>query len=53
MTELGLKTGILVTRNNDEMLDMGTGTIQVVPAWRFLLDLPEAIKFEFYPAKSD
>jgi hypothetical protein len=44
MAELGLNTGILVTWNEDERINMETGTIQVVPAWRFLLDLPEAIE---------
>ena len=43
MVELGLKTGMIVTRNEDERIDSGGGTIEVVPAWRFLLDLPESI----------
>lgn len=43
MTELGLTTGTLVTRNEDERIDVGSGTIEVVPVWRFLLDLPESI----------
>ena len=41
MAELGLATGIIVTRNEDERLDAEAGTIRVVPAWRFLLDLPD------------
>ncbi len=43
MTELGLTTGTLVTRNEDERIAVGSGTIEVVPVWRFLLDLPESI----------
>ena len=42
MVELGLKTGTIVTKNKDERIDTGGGTIEVVPAWRFLLDLPES-----------
>ena len=38
MTELGLKTGVIVTRNDSERIEAGSGTIEVVPAWRFLLD---------------
>jgi predicted AAA+ superfamily ATPase len=41
MAELGLKTGTIVTRNEDERIASDGGTIEVVPAWRFLLDLPE------------
>ena len=42
MAELGLKTGTIVTRNENERIGAGGGTIEVVPAWRFLLDLPES-----------
>jgi len=42
MTELKLKSGTIVTRSEDERIDAGGGTIQVVPMWRFLLDLPES-----------
>ncbi len=42
MTELGLKTGTLVTRGETGRIETGGGTIDVVPAWRFLLDLPES-----------
>lgn len=42
MAELGLKSGTIVTRNEDERIDAGGRTIEVVPAWRFLLDLPES-----------
>jgi predicted AAA+ superfamily ATPase len=41
MAELGLKTGTIATRNDDERIKTDTGTINVIPAWRFLLDLPE------------
>jgi hypothetical protein len=40
MAELGLKTGTIVTRNEEERIDIETGSIKVVPAWRFLLDIP-------------
>jgi len=42
MAELGLKTGTVVTRHEDERIEGEAGTIDVVPAWRFLLDLPES-----------
>ncbi len=43
MAELDLKTGTIVTRNEDERIEAGGGTIEVVPAWRFLLELPESM----------
>ncbi len=43
MAELDVKTGTIVTRNEDERIDAGSGAIEVVPAWRFLLDLPESV----------
>jgi uncharacterized protein len=46
MMELGLKTGTIVTRNEDEQIEAGNGTIEVVPAWRYLLDLPESMDFD-------
>ena len=42
MVELGLKTGIIVTKNEEGRIDTGGGTIEAVPVWRYLLDLPEA-----------
>jgi len=42
MAELGLPIGTIVTRNEDERIDAVGGTIEVVPAWRFLLELPES-----------
>lgn len=41
MAELGLKTGTIVTRSDEEEITVDAGTIAVVPAWRFLLDLPD------------
>lgn len=38
MAELGLKTGTIVTRNEDESINVEPGIINVVPAWRFLFD---------------
>lgn len=42
MSELNLSQGLIVTRNEDEQIQVGSGTIDVVPAWRFLLNLPES-----------
>jgi predicted AAA+ superfamily ATPase len=42
MAELGLQTGTIVTKNEDEQINAGAGIIEVVPVWRFLLDLPES-----------
>lgn len=42
MSELGLKTATIVTRNEHGRIDSGAGGIDVIPAWRFLLDLPES-----------
>ena len=41
MAELGIKTGTIVTRSSDEQIKTDAGTINVIPAWRFLLDMPE------------
>jgi predicted AAA+ superfamily ATPase len=40
MSELGQKTGTIVTKNENERINTESGTIEVVPIWRFLLDLP-------------
>ena len=45
MAELGLKTGTIVTRGEDERIDTDAGTIEVVPAWRYLLGMPESEEF--------
>ncbi len=42
MAELGAKTGMIVTRNEEEQIDAEGGTIKVVPAWRFLLNMAES-----------
>lgn len=42
IAELGLKTATIVTRNEDQQIKTGDRTIEVVPAWRYLLDLSEA-----------
>ncbi|HZX48615.1 MAG TPA: ATP-binding protein [Nitrospirota bacterium] len=39
MKELGLKAGTIVTMNEDKLIDTSDGTIEVVPIWRFLLNL--------------
>jgi predicted AAA+ superfamily ATPase len=44
MTEQGLSVATIVTRGEDERIETGGGTIEVVPAWRFLLELPETIE---------
>jgi len=43
MTELGLKSGTIVTRNEEEEVEGDSGKILVVPVWRFLLSLPESL----------
>jgi predicted AAA+ superfamily ATPase len=44
MGELGLKTGTIVTRNENGRIDTGGGTIEVIPAWQYLLDLAEPVE---------
>jgi hypothetical protein len=39
MTELKNKEGVIVTRWESESIQVKAGTVRVVPAWRFLLDL--------------
>ena len=43
MAELGIKSGTVVTKNESEQIDADGGIIEVVPIWRFLLDLPESM----------
>jgi predicted AAA+ superfamily ATPase len=43
MAELGLKSGTVVTKNESEQIDADGWIIEVVPIWRFLLDLPESM----------
>lgn len=42
MAELGLKSGTIVTRNEEEEIEVDGGKIEAVPVWRFLLNLPES-----------
>jgi len=42
MAELGLKTGTIVTRNEEEEIEIDGRKIEVAPVWRFLLNLPES-----------
>jgi predicted AAA+ superfamily ATPase len=41
MTELKLKSGTIVTRNEEEQIKADAGEIHVLPAWRFLINLSE------------
>lgn len=41
MSELGLRHGTLVTRGETDRISVDAGTIEVTPAWRFLLDLDD------------
>jgi len=42
LSALGLKTGTIVTRNETQRIDTGGKIIEVIPAWRYLLDPPES-----------
>ncbi|HWR20720.1 MAG TPA: ATP-binding protein [Verrucomicrobiae bacterium] len=42
MAELGFETGTIVTRNEAQRIKTSGSTIEVVPIWRYLLDLPDA-----------
>ena len=42
MTELKLTESTIVTRREEEQIQVESGKIDVVPIWRFLLDLPES-----------
>ena len=42
MAELGLKSGTIVTRNEEEEIETNGGKIVIVPVWRFLLNPPES-----------
>lgn len=41
MVELKLPQATIVTRNEEEQIPVESGKIDVLPAWRFLLNLPE------------
>lgn len=42
MVECGAKSGIIVTRSEEERIVVDTGEITVMPAWKFLFDLPDS-----------
>ena len=42
MAELDIRTSTIVTRNERERIKAGGAGIEVVPAWRFLLDTDPA-----------
>ena len=42
MAELGVRSGIIVTRNEEAGIETEHGLIEVLPAWRFLLNPPAA-----------
>jgi predicted AAA+ superfamily ATPase len=42
MAKYGLKSGTVVTRNEEDQIRVPAGMITVSPAWRFLLNLPES-----------
>lgn len=39
MVELAVAEGTIITWRTDETIPVGLGTIQVVPVWRFLLEM--------------
>jgi uncharacterized protein len=41
MSELQLSSGIMVTRNEEDRIVVDSGQINVVPAWRFILNVTE------------
>jgi hypothetical protein len=43
MAELKLTQSCIVTRNEEERVELDAGVIDVMPAWRFLLNLPVGI----------
>jgi hypothetical protein len=36
MEELKIDSGTIVTRNHEEVLEVAGGSINIIPAWRFL-----------------
>lgn len=43
MSEPAVSDGIIVTRHEEEQIEAGPGTIEVVPVWRFLLRFQEPL----------
>ncbi|MCK5687034.1 ATP-binding protein, partial [bacterium] len=41
MHELGLKSGLIVTQNDNEKIKVTSGVIEVLPIWRFLLNFSD------------
>jgi predicted AAA+ superfamily ATPase len=39
MTELNLSQGTIATRGEDEQIQVESGKISIMPAWRFVLNL--------------
>jgi len=44
MLEMNLRSATIVTRNEECKIETESGTIDIVPAWRFLLSLPESME---------
>ncbi len=44
MTELALTAATIVTKNEEEQISVDGKTIDVVPAWRYLLGLPDTVE---------
>lgn len=42
MAELEMRSGTIVTRSENEQIQVESGEIDVVPAWRFLLKISES-----------
>jgi predicted AAA+ superfamily ATPase len=38
MVEFGVDRGVLVTRHQEESIDVSAGRVRIVPAWRWLLE---------------
>jgi predicted AAA+ superfamily ATPase len=43
MAELNLTQGIIVTRGEEEKIQNESGKIDVMPAWRFLLNVEKSV----------
>jgi predicted AAA+ superfamily ATPase len=41
MVELKLTQSCIVTRSEEDRIELDSGVIELVPAWRFLLNLPD------------
>lgn len=39
MDELNINTGFIVTRNEEEKIQTESGIIEVIPVWRFMLNI--------------